>query len=154
MRRGDAPRQERVKRCSKCGVEKDSSEFHLCRSRKDGIQRTCKCCARANSLQRYSEGYRSNVSQKVLRYVSFIKNYKGKFCPRCRVQPEAGVDLHHIDPTTKLFSLGNNSNYSRTGKEILAELAKCIRLCALCHYAEHKRLREKSHTGGTNHEQD
>ena len=69
--------------------------------------------------------------------MSFINNYKGTVCEECGSHPEAGIDLHHIDPSTKLFTLGNNSNCTRPAKEILDELAKCIRLCSLCHHDKH-----------------
>ncbi len=88
------------------------------------------------------------------RYISFMRNFRGDVCPACRTRPEAGIILHHVDPTKKLFSLGDANNYQRTAKEIIDELAKCVRLCALCHHAAHQRLREIAHNGGTNHEKD
>lgn len=43
-----------MKRCSKCKEEKQTSEFHKNRTRKDGLQYRCKACLRAyqNSSRR------------------------------------------------------------------------------------------------------
>ena len=43
------------------------------------------------------------------------------------------MDFDHINPTEKLFTIGKvmSSNYSE--QELLAEMAKCEIVCALCH---------------------
>lgn len=41
-----------MKRCSKCREVKPLDEFHACRSRKDGRQRTCKKCATVRAAER------------------------------------------------------------------------------------------------------
>lgn len=36
-----------MKRCSGCGLEKERTEFHVNRSRHDGLQHRCKACGRS-----------------------------------------------------------------------------------------------------------
>ena len=39
-----------MKRCSKCGEEKDESEFHRCTKSSSGRKRECKACAAARNV--------------------------------------------------------------------------------------------------------
>jgi hypothetical protein len=64
---------------------------------------------------------------------------KDQPCADCGVSfPPCVMDYHHIDPTTKKFSIGRGS-YRNSRKLILEEISKCILVCANCH-----RLREYS----------
>lgn len=59
--------------------------------------------------------------------------YKGGACQICGYSKYQGaLDLHHIDPTEKDFSLGHKG-YTRSWERIREELDKCILLCATCH---------------------
>jgi hypothetical protein len=44
----------------------------------------------------------------------------------------AALEFHHIDPTTKRFSL-SQKGMSRALDTVRAEAAKCVLLCANCH---------------------
>lgn len=44
-----------MKKCSKCSVEKELSEFYKCSSRKDGISTICKPCDKARVKQFHLE---------------------------------------------------------------------------------------------------
>lgn len=60
----------------------------------------------------------------------------GKACARCTESDPNCLDWHHLDPLTKEFEVG--TSHSRAGKKrTLAEIAKCILLCANCHRKEH-----------------
>lgn len=43
------------------------------------------------------------------------------------------MDLHHIDPSTKLFSMGGMRANPKAWSRIVEELRKCILVCANCH---------------------
>ena len=59
--------------------------------------------------------------------------YKGGVCQICEYSKYQGaLDLHHIDPSEKDFSLGHKG-YTRSWERIKAELDKCVLLCATCH---------------------
>ncbi|MCZ2109493.1 MAG: HNH endonuclease [Dehalococcoidia bacterium] len=63
---------------------------------------------------------------------AWIDSLKDKPCARCgNSYPPVAMDFHHRDPETKEFNIGPAIRY---GKErILAEIAKCDLLCAVCH---------------------
>lgn len=57
-------------------------------------------------------------------------------CQRCgyKKHPRA-LDLHHTDPSAKLFSIASAVNYAEG--RYWAEVAKCEVLCKNCHTEEH-----------------
>jgi hypothetical protein len=67
---------------------------------------------------------------------------KDKPCIVCKQTfPAAAMDLHHVDPTTKEFTVADalgKVGYERLQKEI----EKCIPLCAICHRLLHAGLIE------------
>lgn len=73
----------------------------------------------------------------------WINAYKETlYCESCGMSFEGKgecCDFHHIDPALKDFGIANMGTYSK--QTILAEIAKCIPLCANCHRTTHKNLR-------------
>jgi len=73
------------------------------------------------------------------KYKALIYEWKSQGCKKCGESRPHLIDAHHIDPTTKKFSLG----HSPQGKEATKkELAKCIALCSNCHRHFHFLERE------------
>lgn len=68
------------------------------------------------------------------RKIKFLSiEYKGGKCFICNYNKcQEALDLHHIDPRTKEFSIGDKG-YTRSWKRVKAELDKCVLLCANCH---------------------
>lgn len=68
-------------------------------------------------------------------------NLLGGCCSKCKqVFDSVCYDLHHVDPTQKEFTIGENM---LVGKEKFeAEVKKCVLLCANCHRLEHKEIVE------------
>lgn len=56
-------------------------------------------------------------------------------CVVCGESDTRVIDFHHLDPSTKLFTLGSKVRGSRALVE--AEAAKCACLCANCHRRFH-----------------
>ncbi|MDD4242714.1 MAG: hypothetical protein PHG08_00240 [Bacilli bacterium] len=55
-----------MKKCRKCGVERELTEFNKCKSNKDGLQSCCKICAKEyyiNNSEQIKEYYKSNSEQ-------------------------------------------------------------------------------------------
>ena len=62
---------------------------------------------------------------------------RGDQCSKCRRRyPIAVYDLHHRDPSTKVFAVSNQIG-NRSLEELLAEARKCDLLCANCHRTLH-----------------
>jgi hypothetical protein len=59
---------------------------------------------------------------------------------RCRIcgydRCDAAMDLHHLDPTEKDFSISSVTSWKR----IVPELLKCVLLCCRCHREVHDGL--------------
>src|SRR3989338_4598505 len=59
--------------------------------------------------------------------------YKGGKCQVCNYNKySGGLDLHHINPKTKKFGIGDKG-YTRSWEKVKAELDKCALVCANCH---------------------
>ena len=67
---------------------------------------------------------------------AFIRECKtGKVCVKCQESDIDKLHFHHVDPATKLFTIGRSD---RSIKAIIIEMAKCILLCNSCHQKHHK----------------
>ena len=68
----------------------------------------------------------------------FVQEYKAALaCLDCGESHPATLDFHHIDPAEKERSLGDIGKYGWSRKKTLAEIAKCVILCANCHRKRH-----------------
>ena len=55
----------------------------------------------------------------------------GGKCAKCGTS--RGLEVDHIDPSTKLFQIGSSRGANCSEELFLAELAKCQLLCGKCH---------------------
>lgn len=51
------------------------------------------------------------------------------------------LELHHIDPAEKEFSMGQIMGHPKSAKQIADEMKKCILVCANCHREIHAGIR-------------
>lgn len=59
--------------------------------------------------------------------------YKGGCCQICGYSKFQGaLDLHHLNPKEKTFSIGEKG-YTRSWERVRLELDKCMLVCANCH---------------------
>ena len=67
---------------------------------------------------------------------------KSEPCAICKQTfPPAAMDLHHIDPTDKEFTV--SKALREVGYEkLMQEISKCVALCAVCHRLVHAGLAE------------
>ena len=84
-----------------------------------------------NSYARQVEKYR-------YRKFKLIELRGNKGCESCGYIKNIGaLDLHHIDPKTKMFQLDSKRLANKSWKSILEEFDKCIILCSNCHREHH-----------------
>lgn len=70
----------------------------------------------------------------------FIK-VRGSKCEICGYNKcLTALDFHHIDESTKNFSIANGYRISKKKDEILKEIKKCVLLCSNCHHEVHEGL--------------
>jgi Fe-S-cluster-containing dehydrogenase component len=66
-----------------------------------------------------------------------IEDYKRCMaCRVCREKEPACLDFHHTDPAEKDFTV-SEALHKFSLKRIMAEISKCIVLCANCHRKYH-----------------
>lgn len=84
----------------------------------------------------------SKNSEKVKRWrkrlkSNIVKGFGGG-CAVCKIQWEPEIyDIHHLDPTTKKFTIGQVMSKPQKFEVIKEELKKCVLLCAYCHRLVH-----------------
>lgn len=71
---------------------------------------------------------------------TFLAEYKAELgCADCGIKIPEVLQFHHIDRSTKEFTISNNC---RMGLDrLLREAAKCIVLCSNCHIIRHAKER-------------
>ena len=75
---------------------------------------------------------------------AFVQEQKaGKVCLKCGESDISRLVFHHIDPATKLFTIGSNGD-GRPIQRIAEEIAKCVVWCRTCHATHHRNQQTKS----------
>lgn len=131
--------------CTRCGIEKNISEFHKSAKIKSGLQPNCKSCRKIIDRDSY---IRSSKRRKAIKDRSIeIKKYNSsllyrykKFCGCCFCDEKEPVslDLHHKNPKEKDINVSDAVCYSI--KTLKKEIRKCIVICANCHRKLHAGL--------------
>lgn len=87
----------------------------------------------------------ARVRKVNLAYYEWAATLKvGRRCARCVEDDPVCLDFHHTDPKTKVAAVSHMvaKQFAKAG--ILAEIEKCIVLCANCHRKEHAAQAEKA----------
>lgn len=126
-----------MKKCSRCGIEKDESEFYKDKRNKDGLVGHCKACA-----YKWQKEYNADRKLELAGYVKKNQQKKKeelyefkKSCAKCGEDRFYIIDFHHIDPSVKSFTI--STNYTRPKEVLVEEIKKCVCLCKNCHYEFH-----------------
>mgnify|MGYP000853834455 CR=1 FL=1 len=94
---------------------------------------------RAAYRTRYNAEHRGRYQQRQQRHLRWMKDIKqAQGCTDCGTH-EGLLDHHHIDPSTRSYSLTGMANHSL--ESILDEIAKCTVLCRSCHRKRHAAMR-------------
>ena len=113
-----------LKKCNKCGLEKDINDF----AKNGNSTRTyCKACEAARARENY---------RKTQEYVRGLKNK----CAICGYNRNpAALEFHHQDDNkdTEVGKLAAKSWSMPLKEKIDNEVSKCIIVCANCHREEH-----------------
>ncbi len=102
-------------------------------------------CANCHRLRHLAEDALRETSA-VVRFRRALKiravAHMGGVCAGCgRRGAPAMFDFHHVDASEKDFGIGQDG-IPRRWSRVVAELAKCVMLCASCHREVHAGVRE------------
>ena len=128
-----------TKRCYRCGVAKDVSEFHRYARNKDGLQPYCRPCKREIDNEHYKRNPRRNYRrnrEKALSNSRWLYEYlKTKRCEweGCDVDDPDMLVFDHLRPEEKRGDLSRMAHQTYSLETIKAEVAKCRILCANHH---------------------
>jgi hypothetical protein len=100
----------------------------------------------------YDQDYRKEHREAIkvakgkinLRNKEFLAQQKaGKVCTMCHREADPRKLLfHHVDPATKLFTVGAHTG--RSIQALIAEIAKCVIWCKPCHTKHHNALKPRA----------
>ena len=114
-----------MKFCSSCDEEKSRADFHLNAQNRDGLSSICRACKRDYDTAR------RNARRELL---NEIKRKRG--CSMCGYREHArALHFHHEDPSLKELTV--SEAYMFNVPQLLAEVEKCVVLCANCHAVSH-----------------
>jgi hypothetical protein len=94
--------------------------------------------------QAYSRWYRRYGPNSLRAWFTAFK--KTLRCARCPESHPYCLDFHHLDPTVKSNTVPALVKKGVPKERVLAEIAKCVVLCANCHRKEHFILDEMQRT--------
>lgn len=93
-------------------------------------------------IKQYQSQYRQDNAEKLKEYRKELDISKRKQmdacktpCAKCGEDRFYILDFHHIDPSTKCFTIGDS--YRGDTNKVKEEIKKCICLCANCHREFH-----------------
>jgi hypothetical protein len=138
-----------MKKCSKCGIEKDECEFFFKNKNKNLLHTTCKVCKREiDRLSYLNNNNNRKIKIKEQRVINrglskdYIKNLKqNSKCSKCGDERWYVLDFHHLNDDSKIENISKLANMGAT-KKIEEELKKCVILCSNCHRELHHFERE------------
>ena len=81
------------------------------------------------------------AKQRVIRKIWYNELKSGLACVRCKENAPCCLVFHHIDPDKKNFNIAGAACMGISKPRILAEIDKCLVLCANCHRKLHAGLR-------------
>lgn len=118
-----------TKICKGCGLELPLDSFPSNGYTPKGTKKYRSKCGSCTTKER-----KSIKISKILEILN--KNNKKLECIKCGYNKNyAALCFHHLDPSTKEFSISEASNLSQEKLEI--EINKCDVLCHNCHMEEH-----------------
>jgi len=133
------------KRCSICKTEKPRQAFNNHRNRSDGLQTICRDCNAIRSRRYYADNTgthrqvtkarRKNKRRELRMKIDEIKRRCG--CRKCSEGDVVCLEFHHVDPNQKDFNLAAAIAYEWAWERVIAEINKCVCLCANCHRKLH-----------------
>lgn len=132
-----------MKKCTICKLNKLKTSFNKKIRSKDGLQNVCRECSSNLSKKYYQDNNehhkfvtKNRRKNKRLELKSKIDEIKAKYgCQKCNEKDVVCLEFHHTKDKIFDVSKGIANEFSWT--KIVAEINKCVCLCANCHKKLH-----------------
>lgn len=135
------------KKCPHCGRTLPITQFGYKDKAHTKLNSWCLECtkqkgkeSRAANIEIYRERDKIQKAKQYSKKREIIDNIKSSGCIICGETETVCLDFHHLDPSQKDFKVSSLNNKGL--KTILAEVDKCVILCANCHRKFHAGLIE------------
>lgn len=136
-----------TKICSKCGVEKDESEFpwHFVGVKRHSACSDCRKKYQKGYYQRTKDNFIEKKTNRLLDKRDEARHYVFQYlqthpCEKCGEADPYVLTFHHVNGRKKM-NLSQMVNQGYSIEAVQEEMDKCIVLCANCHMREEKRKR-------------
>lgn len=106
-----------MKKCNKCNLFLEKSNFHIRKDRKDGLNSFCKNCRKDENINKVEYIYKKKIDL-------------GGKCHKCGFDNIICLEFHH------LYDKEKNINRLNKKSDIDNEISKCQLLCSYCHHLE------------------
>ncbi len=130
-----------MKRCPKCLLEKEPTEFNKNNAKKDGLASACRSCMKSYQSAHYYSNHEVEKAKRIDRKVKIREDFndlRSKLsCTACGQNHPAALDFHHTDPSTKERNVTTAIHQGWSMSRVLEEMQKCTVLCASCHRILH-----------------
>lgn len=116
----------------------NNSEHHKIKSKEWRKKNKSKIVEYQKRWYQLRKGYMGPKRQELLIWYNIVR--KTCFCLHCGLSGSTHwvcLDFHHSDPKNKIMSVSHMVNKCRKREDIVAEMRKCIVLCANCHRYTH-----------------
>lgn len=141
----------KTKVCRTCEKRKGLDEFYTKSKDDDTLRTQCKECVAANTRANYrlnTEKRKKYVLDRIRRNHNFVREWKTqRGCEKCGCKVTACLDIHHVDPSKKEYTVAHMVTAGLSIKTIEKELEICTVLCANCHRIAHWSSDPGNHNG-------
>lgn len=131
-----------TKICTKCNRELPLNCFNFKYKNLNKRHTICKECQRRYKKESYYRHYDENKEKfkerrnsRFLEQKDFLYKIKKSGCIVCGETEPCCLDFHHLDPSTKDFTIG--ASLGASYEKIQREIDKCVIVCANCHRKIH-----------------
>jgi hypothetical protein len=136
-----------MKKCTKCQLTKNKSEFHNRTDSKDGLSSWCKSCAIIKAKESYKNNIHNRkeaaqISSKIYRtkLLDILNKIKSQNkCCVCNESTPVCLDFHHLDAKSKSNEVSTLAR-KKSIQIMFNEIKKCIVVCSNCHRKIHYKL--------------
>lgn len=125
-----------MKTCSRCGKDRELTEFRKNSKRPDGLAVWCRPCFAEYERERYQNGDRERKERNRAKSVQTNKEKLWAYlstnpCVDCGNSDPRVLEFDHKDEATKSYNV--SEMFMLGWAKIQAEIEKCVVRCANCH---------------------